>query len=335
MSESKLDKLLEDKEEIDLTLSYSRVSDFDRNGPKALVQRVELDSQGIKMGSIIDDLKFSKDKFNDIYYVSDFDEPGASLGVLCKIIISNYREIPDVEEVLNIIERNGLWKSVKQREKVLEKFNTDEFWGYLKDKYQGGSRTVITSEEMSKAEDIVEVLSNHNHSKNLFSDELEHHYQYSFVTMIGKFQFKGILDILSIDHTNKIVYMKDLKTGAASASEFQISLVKYRYYLQAAVYRLGFEAICKQLGLKGYELAPFEFVYIGLKERVPVTFIVSDKWNEAALNGFMIGGYQYKGLYELIDDIYFHWKNKVYDLSREVYENNGRISLKDDFINLK
>lgn len=333
--ESKLAQILNNEENIDLSLSYSRVSDYDRNGPKALLAKTHKDSQALKKGALVDDLLFSKDSFNDNYYVSDFNEPTATLGILCKIILDNYTEIPNNETVFEIVKKNGLWKSVKKEEVLIANYNTDEFWGYLKDKYNCGNRVVVTSSEKQNADEIVSILSTHEYSKSIFNTELEHIYQYPFQIKIKEFKFRGILDILSIDHKNKIVYFKDLKTGAGLSDEFTSSYIKWRYYLQEAVYGLAFTQICEELGLKDYTLAPFEFLYISLKEKIPVSFIVSEKWHNAALNGFITsGGYRYKGLYELIDEIYFHWKNKIYDVPKEVYENNGRITLKDDFINL-
>jgi len=138
---------------------------------------------------------------------------------------------------------------------------------------------------------------------------------------------------MSIDHNNKIVYMEDIKTGSSRADEFTKSFIKYCYYFQEAVYTKAFDSICKQLGLVGYTLAPFKFIFIGRGEKVPHVFEISDKWHNAAINGFTTkAGYKYKGLDENLDLIYYHWKNKLYDFSQEVYENNGSLILNDDFI---
>jgi len=332
--ENKLDKLLEDNEEIDLTLSYSRISSFSTNGPKALLERKILDGQGIKMGSLIDDMLFSPEQFKTKYYISSFDEPSSTLGVLAKIILDNYTEIPNVEEILKIIERSGLWKSTKQISVVKSKFDTDEFWGYLNEKYSTIDKQIVTISEKQRAEEIVSILYNHEYSKSIFDSKMNHIYQYVFEYKLKGFKLRGIIDILSIDHKNKKIYLKDLKTGAGSSSEFISSFIKYRYYLQEAVYSLAFDTICKNLNLEGYELQPFEFLYIGLTEKIPINFVVTEQWHKAALYGFKTPNSKFKGLYELIDEIYYHWKNKRYRLSKDVYESNGRINLQDNFIEI-
>ena len=148
-------------------------------------------------------------------------------------------------------------------------------------------------------------------------------------------ELRGIIDKMSIDHKNKIVYMEDIKTGSSRADEFTKSFIKYCYYFQEAVYVKAFDSICEQLKLVDYTLAPFKFIFIGRGEKVPHIFEISDKWHNAAINGFTTkAGYKYKGLDENLDLIYYHWKNKLYDFSQEVYENNGSLILNDDFIEI-
>ncbi len=333
--EDKLQSLLSDKKDFDLILSYSKLSDFDRNGPKTLLERTFLSNQGVKMGSLIDDLLFSKDDFKSKYIVSSFSEPSSTLGTLCKIILDNYTEVPSKEEVFNIIENSGLWKSTKKKELLEENFDRDEFWGYLDQQYKSQGKLVVTMQEKLLADEIVSILLNHKFSKSLFTTDMEHIYQYKFEYEFKDIKLRGIIDILSIDHKNKKIYFKDLKTGSGLSSEFISSYINYRYYLQEAVYCLAFKSICKELGLEDYSLEPFEFVYISLKEKIPINFIVTSKWHNAALEGFKTAsGYHYKGLYQLSDEIKFHWTNKVFDLPKDVYENSGRVELKDNFIEI-
>ena len=332
--ENKLNKLLDDNEEIDLTLSYSRISDYDRNGPKALLNRSFLANQGVKMGSVIDDLLFSPNEFKDKYYISSFTEPIATLGNLCKIILDNYNEKPNIDTILDIIELNSLWKTTKNKDLLIANFDNDNFWGYLNEQYSSIGKTIITLSEKLVAEEIVDILLNHEYSRDVFSTELEHLYQYKFEYELQGFTLRGIIDILSIDHKSKKIYFKDLKTGSRYNSEFLTSYIKYRYYIQEAVYTLAFDKICNELGLVDYELQPFSILFISLKEKIPLNFIVTDKWHEAALKGFKYNGYYHKGLYQLLDEIYFHWKNKVYDLPKYIYESKGIVNLQDNFIEI-
>jgi hypothetical protein len=332
-----LEKLLENKEIIDLTLSYSRISDFDRNGPQALIRKREIDNDGIKHGSLVDDLltdKLTGSKlYEQKYYLYDGNKPSATLGVLCDIIIKNYNKVPDTNEILKIVKNNKFWSSTKDENLLLAKFNNNEFWNYLKVMFLTQNKKIITTNENINATETVDVLLTHNYSKNLFNNTLENHYQLPFIIKYKNFKIRGILDKFSIDHVNKIVYMDDLKTGAGKAEMFLKSFIDYRYYYQGAIYEKAFDYFCKKFKLKDYVLNPFRFIYIGKSEKIPFIFTFTDKWRNAAIKGFQTkSGYKYSGIDENLDKIYYHWKNNQYDFSKEIYENNGRLILNDDFI---
>ena len=81
-----LDELYGSNVDIDIYLSYSRVADFSKNGPKALIIRQKLEGDGIKIGSLTDDWLFNQKNFNDIYFVFNGEKPTATLGKLVNII---------------------------------------------------------------------------------------------------------------------------------------------------------------------------------------------------------------------------------------------------------
>jgi hypothetical protein len=335
--ESKLDQLLNNEEIIDLKLSYSRISDFSRNGPKALIRPSNPESDGLKFGSLVDDLLLDTVTGNttckSLYVVYDDNKPTATLGTLCDIIIDNYDVVPDKNTVLKIVKHNGFWSNIKTDEKLIANFDKDEFWNYVDIKVQTKDKVVVTQKENDDAKESVNLLLNHKHTHHLFNNNFENHYQFKFKYDYKGFTLRGIIDKMSIDHKNKIVYMEDIKTGSSKAEDFSKSFIKYCYYFQEAVYTKAFDDICTELGLKNYILAPFKFIFVGRGEKVPHIFEISDKWHNAAINGFTTkAGYKYTGLNENLDLIYYHWKNKLYDFSQEVYKNNGSLMLNDDFI---
>jgi len=332
---SKLDQALDNTEQIDLILSYSKLSDFDRNGAVALIRNSRTENEGLKFGSLIDDLLFNdKDYFNKHYYIFDGEKPTATLGVLCDIILKNFITIPTEEEIVNIIILNKFWANVKNKDTLIEKFNNLEFWDYLKCKYETVNKVVITTKEYEDSKEIINILKTHKYSKPVLINEYENISQVKFSIEYRKFKIHGILDLISIDHKNKIVYFTDLKTGKNPAIEFEESFIKWRYYFQGAIYCLAFFEICKNLNLKDYRLAPFQFLYISKSDKTPLLFKMTEKWILAAMNGFSINRYKFKGINELIDEIYWCWKNKEYSIPKYIVENNGIINLKDNFIEI-
>jgi len=323
MEELFKDSLNEDKK---LSLSYSRLSAFDTKGPNVLINRPKLDGIGIKMGSLIDDLLLDKEAYNKKYYKFDGTKPTATLGKLCDIVIKNFVEIPDTAKLLQICKVNKFWK-VQSEENVIKNFDKDEFYDYIKAYHKSKDQILITSEDLQKAIQIRDVLLTHPHSKSIFKEK-NYIYQCPFINFINGVRVRGIIDIVIIDDKNKTVQLIDLKTGAPAALEFAYNFYKHRYYFQSGIYQNAYPIIKEEYNIPDdYELLPFQFLYISRGERIPVIYEIDKKWEKASFHGFTKNNYTYRGVIELIEDAKWHWKNKVFDLPREVYENNGKMVL--------
>ena len=311
---SNLNQILNNNEEIDLTLSYSRLSDFDRNGPQALIRKSDVENKGIKHGSIVNDLLVEKltgePLFSNRYYIYAENKPTAMLGQLCDIILNNYDKIPSLHDVLKIVKNNAFWNNITKEETLIAKFNTNEFWEYLKIQFKIKDKLVITFNEHLSAKNTVNTLLSHEYSKDIFYNDFENYHELPFEIEYKGFKFKGILDIFQIDHKNKKVYMIDLKTGSGKSETFLKSFVDYT-------------------------LENFKFLFIGKSENIPIIFEFTEKWNQAAIKGFKTkSGYFYTGIDENLEKVYYHWKHNKYDFSKDVYEQNGCLILDDNFIEI-
>lgn len=318
---------------IDIALSYSRASDFDRNGPNSLIKRSEIDTQSVKIGSITDDLLNDDFDFNSKYYIFEGIKPTATAGKLVDIITYNYNEKPSKEDILEIAKKNEFWKRFSD-EKMYEAFDTDDFNGYIEAFYESKNKIVITTDDYNLGSDLANIIKTHEFSKYIFSDRYERINQFGFNNLMYKgIKWRGYLDFALIDHKLKTVNFIDLKTGQDSALDFMKSFLKWRYYLQEAIYMKAFKLFCEEYNLKGYKLLPFKFLYISRYEKIPLDYTVSNKWHKAAINGFTTNsGYVYKGLDQIIEDINWHWDNKVFDMPRKIYESEGSLMLDDKFI---
>lgn len=317
-----------------LKLSYSKLSEFDRKGARALIDRVDNKSLALTKGSLVNDLLFDVDITKD-YVIKMYEDPTATTLKLANIIISNYSEVPSESEILELVKINEFWKNTSSDESKIKNFNKPEFWEYLDVNMIHQGKMFITPDRLSEAEEIVSVLKTHPHSRNIFRQN----------TIVPEFSFKieyndvilrGIIDIVHVDHDLRTIRFIDLKTGGGTQEEFGQSFVKWRYYLQEAVYMIAADTVKKELGLEDYELLNFQFLYIGLKEKLPVIFDVDDTWHTSALNGFTTkSGYEYKGLNQLIEECKYHHKFKVYDIPYELCISQGISTLKSNTIEAK
>lgn len=340
--EEKIFNFFEDENNvISLPLSYSRISDYDRNGPKALDKKSKVENKGVRIGSITDDLLFNRDNFEDLYLIFNGTKPTATLGKLTDIILENYAELPSKEEVLQIVKNNDFWS--RSKDETILGYLTQEFWGYLKIMFEAKDKQIITTDEYALAEELVFELKTHKHSKHFFDNNFVEINQFPFSYEYNDCLIRGVMDKIIIDEQNKTIQFLDLKTGIGSADEFISSFIKYRYYFQAGLYQNATNAISaisdngffNNLHLNEFTLLPFKFVYISRKEKIPFVFSVSDKWINAAFNGYTTSsGYKYKGINELLEEIKWHWHNKVFNMNKEVFLNNGEVFIDDSFIKI-
>lgn len=325
----------------ELKLSYSRISDFYKNGPEALIRKSSLDNEGARIGSLTDDLLFTKmvdsSHFNKLYYIFDGAKPTATLGKLVNLVVENKNGLPSKTEVYELVKKNSYWSNIVDEDKLIKKFDNRQFWDYLRAYYGSKDKTIVGTVDYALAEDLVNILLTHEHSKHIFEDSKHTQtlYQYPIRFEYKGFILRGIMDFVKIDHKKKEITLIDLKTGKDDPEFFTTAFVKHRYDLQEAVYTLAFEHICLDLDLKGYKLKPFEFLYLSRYEKTPIIYEVPKVWHIAAKEGYKLNGRWTKGLDELIDDIKWHWDNKVFDKSKVLHESHGRMTLNSDFITIK
>lgn len=322
--------------EIPISLSYSRLSDFDRNGPKVLVERTSKSTYAMSFGKVVDELLLPQDEtvFEDNFIISDFEKPTATSGKLVDTILDNYQELPDIDTIKEVCEINKYWSNYSE-EKLLETLAKNKVIEYLEEQFKGFKKEIIPSKMYMDARSIVDILRIHKHSKQLFNNTFEKLNQFKIEFIYRGVIFRGVIDRVNIDHEKKTIQVIDLKTGKDSYDRFTSSFTQYRYYFQAALYVIGMNLIKKEMGLEGYEVLPFQFLYIGRGERIPMIFDMTKKWQDASIKGFNWGSYNYRGLDEVIDEVKWHFNNNQYELTREVYESNGRIDLPDNMITLK
>lgn len=322
---------------IDRSLSFSKLKDFAENGPKALIKRPQLTGYALSLGNLTDDFLDERVKVRDKYIVYDGAKPTATLGKLCNLVLENYRKLPSKKKVLKLVQQNHYWSNIVDIQTLINKFDLPEFWDYLKVQYKSEKekKPIVTTDMYIEAEDMALLIKTHKHTSYLFDNNYKRVYQYFFKIKINSVIFRGAIDYIAIDDDAKTVQIIDFKTGKDPAIDFPKTFIKYRYYLQAAIYLKAFRSICAKFKLKGYKLLPFKFIYFSKGENVPIVYTVTKKWHKAGIEGFTTSyGYRYRGLNELIDDVVWHYHNRVFEMPRFLSESQGQLEIEDNFINV-
>lgn len=314
-------------------ISYSKVARFDKEGPKALVEKTKLTGIAISQGKLIDDIIAGVD-IKSKYYVLSIPKPTAQLGTLADAVVNWEEKDINNKEILKYVKEFDYWSNIKDDAKKILRFDNEEFWDYVDEMKNSKDKDIINALDLLEAREVATTLKTHNFSKHHYINDYENIYQYKIEFSYNNFNFLGYIDLLSIDHQKKRIYMKDLKTGTDPSIDFQKSFLKWRYYLQACIYSLAHEKIMKDLKLKGYKLMPFQFIYISRFEKKPLTWVMTPEWEAGALHGFNHKGYTYRGLNELLREIEWHSHNKLYDYPMDVYLKKGSLFFNTNFLTI-
>jgi len=343
---------MEQQQLVSNNISYSLLKSFDEHGPKALIERQTVYNKGIDFGSKLDDfISLPKDEFNEKYLIVQNALDG-DLFKLAEIIVNienvninvfigtDFTE-PLINTRIDIINKiainNDLFKRIKLDASRIKKFDNPEFYEFLEFMYNNKDKEFITSDEHSKLLACQSSLFNHKSTKKYFNcgNNVEEFYQVELNFEYKYRNIKCILDKVIIDHNNKTIQPIDLKSGSVSAKEFMSNFFKFKYYLQGALYNYGIYYQFQGYKNDEYKILPFKYIYLPTFDyNNPKTFILTEKWDTAAWDGFTTNsGYKYRGINELVDEINWHIKHQIFNETRDFYENQ-EIMLDDSFIHL-
>lgn len=236
-------------------------------------------------------------------------------------------------EAFNRMQAAGKY-SGKTEEKALEDFNKSGL-NYFTFLMESEGKTVVDVSLLDRAKIVAKNLLEDSFTKDLWQEDDNEEYfpkfpiEWEYTTKSGKkVACKSELDILKIDHKRKMIYPKDLKTTYDNEG-FEYNYLKYRYDLQAAFYHCAVRDWANKEGMEAYGIAPMEFIVgdTSYNNRRPVRYQTTTEDLFASMNGFSINGHHYKGVSELMEELEWAENTDNWNVSKMVYENNGKIKL--------
>lgn len=143
-------------------------------------------------------------------------------------------------------------------------------------------------------------------------------YQQVFIQELEGVKVKGLADI-AIRSENKI---RDLKFTSFNPATFEITYLKFKYYLQVMYGYL----MAKELDIEWHEI-DFGFILVNPRYK-PVEIILNTADIEFAYKGFTLkNGYFYKGIKHLIEDYKFHLEHSKFAYPVELHDGKMNFSL--------
>ena len=309
----------------DNALSYSKLSQFFKNGPKALISNEKIDTPALRSGSLVDCLLTAPEEFDDRFYVADIDKFGDKMRLIVEILNQMCPDAETIEdcidqymiETLNTVGYQSGWKDDTRIKKVKEL--GAEYYTVLK--YSTG-KIVISPQEFSEAQQCVQTLKTHPFTYQIFecNKDEEIFYQLKFKTEILGVNCRCMFDIIKVNHNNKTVEPLDLKTSGHPEEDFEKSFISWNYWCQSGLYSDMLRKIMmSDKTFVGYDLLPFKFVVINKNNLTPLIWSVGDY-------GVLQSEIKEKlgvTYLSLLEDTNWHLQNGKFDYSRKSYENNG------------
>ena len=288
------------------------------------VKQDQKETEAMGFGSLFDCLITDSDRFDSEYVVSDVEKPTGQLGDIVDLLIE-YRneEVSFEENLIRAYEELKARNGGKLRDK-LEKFAERmviEGRPYLEFIAKSFDKKVVSKDDFYLATRMKDGLKNNQFTRQFFdmSYDWETKFQVPLEGVINGHKFKGLLDMLLINEAKKEIIPIDIKTTSSYPNQFQKSVAKWNYLIQAALY---YDLV--KLNYPDYKVHDFTFLVSSkvLPDK-PFVWIANELARSVGKHGTTLPKYEVKGYLQLADDLKWHEDSGLWEYPRSTYENNG------------
>ena len=302
------------------------------------------DTQAATMGRIVETLLMEPEEFDKRFYMSSCVEaPSALMLAFVNALYKHTKDATDdggnitlpFEELSRAAYADSGFKI--KYEAVIAKFVGSDAEVYYNEMrmVKGNNLTVVTTEDVTNAEKIVEELRNNPFTKDVVN--LVNSKRYSVYNQlqvenyeIDGHNFKSMMDKLIVDHEQQTVQVYDLKCTWSVENFLEEYYLYRRAYIQAYLYTIAAAAFRdSKEELEGYEVLPPKFLVCDSTNYYnPLIYTLSEQDLEDAYAGFTHKNREYKGVGEIIKDLTWALENNVWNISRENFESNGLVKIR-------
>ncbi len=307
----------------------------------------EKENLAISMGKLVETLLLEPEEFDNRFYMSS--TVSAPTGLMLEFVEALYK-ITDEAAKDGVVARpmnemvDEAYKASGfkiSKEQVVNKFLGSAAEIYYKEIREVRSKglTIVTSQDITNAERIVEELRNNEFTREIINcesddrftviDQLKIHGYF-----IDNHKFKSMIDKVIVDHEHKKIYIYDLKCVWSVENFYNDYYLYRRAYIQAYLYwraMLWLIMNDENYPWSDYVIQfPRFIVCDSINYYNPLIYTTTSADLINAYEGFMINDREYPGVKELILDLKWAQENDVWAISRKNYRNNGLVTLKSN-----
>ena len=301
------------------------------------------DTQAATTGRVVETLLLEPELFDERFYMSSCVEaPSALMLAFVNALYKFTKEATDdhgnVTRNFEDISKDAYVESgfkIKY-EAVIGKFVGSDAEIYYNEMrvVKAKGLTVVTAEDVTNAEKIVEELRNNPVTKdvvNLVSSARYSVYNQLQVEgyQIDDMKFKSMMDKLIVDHEQRTIQVYDLKCTWSVENFLEEYYLYRRAYIQAYLYfwaATHFRETNEELA--GYQILPPKFIVCDSTNYYnPLIYTLDYNDLDSAYAGFTHKNREYKGVGTIIADLQWALENNVWNISRENSLSNGLVNI--------
>lgn len=283
----------------DPALSQSTISSYERNGRfeclDTLFDRVETPS--LTFGSAVDTLITDGDAaFAERFFVCDIPKMKPSAEPVVKkvyeVCCNAYTDINDIPDsvLMPVISQAGYMANTNWGTAAKCKSIKTEGQRYYQTMFMAKGKAILPQDTYNKVFACVRALKDSPQTRAYFKDNgpfesIERFYQLKFRGAIEGVEYRGMADLLIVDHNKKTVVPCDLKTSHNKEYNFPRSFLEFRYDIQARLYwRLIRQTMDNDDFYKDYTLADFRFIVVNNNDNpAPLVWVFQDTSTQGTL----------------------------------------------------
>ena len=301
------------------------------------------DTQAATTGRVVETLLLEPELFDERFYMSSCVEaPSALMLAFVNALYKFTKEATDdhgnVTRNFEDISKDAYVESgfkIKY-EAVIGKFVGSDAEIYYNEMrvVKAKGLTVVTAEDVTNAEKIVEELRNNPVTKdvvNLVSSARYSVYNQLQVEgyQIDDMKFKSMMDKVVVDHEERTLQVYDLKCTWSVENFLEEYYLYRRAYIQALLYFYA-TAYFRDTNseMSGYTVLPPKFIVCDSTNYYnPLIYTLDPADLDSAYEGFTHKNREYKGVGTIIADLQWALENNVWNISRENSLSNGLVNI--------
>lgn len=234
------------------------------------------------------------------------------------------------------------WKNDTRVNKIIEAGEE-----YFKELVNSDGRTILSQEENQKVREIVSSIKGSKFTRKYFEEDFHREiiYQLPIYFKLDNINCKALLDMVIFNHKEKTIQIIDIKTIGDKTSKFHNSIIRHKYFIQAAMYHRAMEYYINVLhtNYSQYKILPFKFlVESTIEVGYPRVFEISQELFEIGLRGRpvlysrlckkedltdtistkVLVKHEILGLHQLLN-LYSYYMNTRFEKEKDYLENEG------------